>query len=627
MKRNSLKSDWMGNDKRVPSDKLKIVIALAAVAMMVSCSLVMLCDTDSDAVDSCGDGLGYTYDDINKTLTIEKVSNGTGAMEDFSGSTPYWQGEDIRHIILGSGVTVITTNAFNGLADLESVVFSDTLTEIHDYAFHSISFGMFNGLSGDDLNDIKGKKFVLEPSYGVPIRENEIPLIIHIEQNQGNASVKAGGKTVWSITYTASGVQIKPWYNYNNGGEGYYVTSAPQGTVITVEGSKHGYAFGSSAEDPSTSEVKEITNEGFQLNSATIVDFGFDPVEYNLTIEKDGNKRTLSYNVENFDALLSEIPADKLDRLRYDGTTGKYYIGTREVDLMNSTVFDGLTIIIREMEETDGITTSYDTYSTYVIRGNNAFEYMNLYENGSLLDADLYTRATSTLINASVSRFINDPFPEITDPLKVTTDMGKSTIDSARFGAIECSLIRETVEDGYGVSITYDTYIYNNKIVKRIDTIDYGGGSMAVRTKEYAANEKIDTELFGNVECEVLIDTTVYGSFVTTEKQYLCNGLTVMSHATQDDGDPATENHVTIEVLGGIFHLPFITHEGYAMNLDAANTPEDNTAPPAPTDDPADNPDGPSNGGNKGLLIGGIVAGVIGVAAVAGAVIFIMKKR
>lgn len=56
------------------------------------------------------------------------------------------------------------------------------------------------------------------------------------------------------------------------------------------------------------------------------------------------------------------------------------------------------------------------------------------------------------------------------------------------------------------------------------------------------------------------------------------------------------------------------------MNLDAANTPEDNTTP-------ADNPDGPSNGGNKGLLIGGIVAGVIGVVAVAGAVIFIMKKR
>lgn len=82
-----------------------------------------------EVTDTDGDG---TYE----TLTI----SGTGAMKNYSSYNQPWAGfkPDINTLVIGDGVTIIGTNAFNGCTSLATVTFAGTpqLTAIYGDAFY-----------------------------------------------------------------------------------------------------------------------------------------------------------------------------------------------------------------------------------------------------------------------------------------------------------------------------------------------------------------------------------------------------------------------------------------------------------------------------------------------------------
>ncbi|MGN0773425.1 MAG: leucine-rich repeat protein [Candidatus Ventricola sp.] len=80
----------------------------------------------------CGEGLYYEFDAATGTLII----SGTGSMWDFAGQAPWapWQAS-IRKIVISTGVTRVSSDAFKGCAALEAVELPGTLTAIDAGAF------------------------------------------------------------------------------------------------------------------------------------------------------------------------------------------------------------------------------------------------------------------------------------------------------------------------------------------------------------------------------------------------------------------------------------------------------------------------------------------------------------
>lgn len=88
---------------------------------------------------SCGGNVTYTYEPVSRTMTI----SGTGKMYNgwTSGSqTPwYYVREDIRHIVIGEGVTSVGSYAFNVGLSVESVEFPTTLQYVGTFSFGQCS--------------------------------------------------------------------------------------------------------------------------------------------------------------------------------------------------------------------------------------------------------------------------------------------------------------------------------------------------------------------------------------------------------------------------------------------------------------------------------------------------------
>ena len=88
---------------------------------------------------SCGGNVTYTYEPVSRTMTI----SGTGEMYNgwTSGSqTPwYYVREDIRHIVIGEGVTSVGSYAFNVGLSVESVEFPTTLQYVGTFSFGQCS--------------------------------------------------------------------------------------------------------------------------------------------------------------------------------------------------------------------------------------------------------------------------------------------------------------------------------------------------------------------------------------------------------------------------------------------------------------------------------------------------------
>lgn len=85
---------------------------------------------------SCGEHVKWNLDTSSGTMTI----SGSGAMEGYSSQTDqpwYYYQDDIRSVIVTSGVTSVGTEAFFDCEKLEQVVLSDSVVRVEDEAFLS----------------------------------------------------------------------------------------------------------------------------------------------------------------------------------------------------------------------------------------------------------------------------------------------------------------------------------------------------------------------------------------------------------------------------------------------------------------------------------------------------------
>ena len=117
----------------------KLMTALLAVAVLaVGCFILMDHSDESDAAEvasgSCGDNLQWSVD-TDGILTI----TGSGDMEKFPSWQVRWGGEEIRSVILSSGLTSISQYAFMNCTSLTSVTIPDTVVSIGDSAFKGCS--------------------------------------------------------------------------------------------------------------------------------------------------------------------------------------------------------------------------------------------------------------------------------------------------------------------------------------------------------------------------------------------------------------------------------------------------------------------------------------------------------
>ena len=84
---------------------------------------------------TCGDNLKWVLDDEG-TLTI----SGSGAMDDYDGDAPWFSNRNqIKSVIIESGVTNIGSAAFAQCSNLTSVTIPDSVTSIGNQAFYECS--------------------------------------------------------------------------------------------------------------------------------------------------------------------------------------------------------------------------------------------------------------------------------------------------------------------------------------------------------------------------------------------------------------------------------------------------------------------------------------------------------
>ena len=115
-------SGLAGRASRSPHLGYIVTISVLLLAVLIGCFAVIVDSDPSDADDSgtCGDDLQWSYDSISKTLSI----TGTGEMYDY-----YHKSEPPKELPPWDGLK----------GDIESVVISDSVASIGDYAFYEYS--------------------------------------------------------------------------------------------------------------------------------------------------------------------------------------------------------------------------------------------------------------------------------------------------------------------------------------------------------------------------------------------------------------------------------------------------------------------------------------------------------
>ena len=148
--------------KGIHTGKNAILTLVLAMVLIASAGLLIGIDEESDADDYgfCGLNLTYTYTDSDKTLTIA----GTGEMFNFSSMSPWYPYRtNIQTITIGSGVTSIGKNAFDGCSGITGLAIPNSVASIGDYAFRDcvnllqISFG--TGLTSIGTNPFSSHAF------------------------------------------------------------------------------------------------------------------------------------------------------------------------------------------------------------------------------------------------------------------------------------------------------------------------------------------------------------------------------------------------------------------------------------------------------------------------------------
>jgi len=125
--------------KKGPGGILSVALVLILAVASLAAILPVMSDDMSSAASSgtCGDGVVWSYSD--QTLTISYTGEGSGRMDDMTGSK-YECGSfhgirDIRTVIFKDGVTYIGKCCFEDMRSIQKVVMADTITEIGYHAF------------------------------------------------------------------------------------------------------------------------------------------------------------------------------------------------------------------------------------------------------------------------------------------------------------------------------------------------------------------------------------------------------------------------------------------------------------------------------------------------------------
>ena len=219
----------------------------------------------------CGDNAIYSYDEATRTLTI----SGTGAL--WKG-TKYSNLGNVDKIVIGKGITVISTGAFTQFEFVGSAEISDTVRTVGTEAFGSVGKvvveGDMNnfqyGALGSEVQEVQLKGSA--ETLGLALAKADDPTVTIAKDNNrvriaNECLVSSDGKTVYyrmanpdsyTVTIPDTAVTIKSAAFYNQG-----ISEVKLGkNVTTIEP----YAF---AENPvskltTNSKLKKIGRCAFK---------------------------------------------------------------------------------------------------------------------------------------------------------------------------------------------------------------------------------------------------------------------------------------------------------------------------------------------------------------------------
>ena len=111
---------------------------ILAIIMLVSTSVGIAFSVTAEEAKKCGVNVYYNYDSDSNTLTI----SGAGSMYNYDNGrevdvqySPFYNNNDIKSIIIESGVTTVGACAFCGCENVESVTIPNTVSAIGREAF------------------------------------------------------------------------------------------------------------------------------------------------------------------------------------------------------------------------------------------------------------------------------------------------------------------------------------------------------------------------------------------------------------------------------------------------------------------------------------------------------------
>ncbi len=179
----------------------------------------------------CGDNAIYSYDEATRTLTI----SGTGAL--WKG-TKYSNLGNVDKIVIGKGITVISTGAFTQFEFVGSAEISDTVRTVGTEAFGSVGKvvveGDMNnfqyGALGSEVQEVqlKGSAETLGLALALVYDRDRLSVTITKDNNRcriaNGCLVSSDGKTVYyhisdsyTVTIPDTAVTIKSAAFYNQG--------------------------------------------------------------------------------------------------------------------------------------------------------------------------------------------------------------------------------------------------------------------------------------------------------------------------------------------------------------------------------------------------------------------------
>ena len=176
--------------------KKRLISAIVSLCMLLTMVPTVAFAADNESVTpvmsgTCGENVTWNFNADSGTLTI----SGEGAMEDFSKQPVPWasQSDNIKHVVIKSGVTTIGSNSFMSCENLKSVSIPEGVTTIGDRAFSQ-----------------SGLKSIVIPA-SVTMIGPSVHEVFYQCYNLENITVKSGNtvyKSIDGVLYTADGTTL-----------------------------------------------------------------------------------------------------------------------------------------------------------------------------------------------------------------------------------------------------------------------------------------------------------------------------------------------------------------------------------------------------------------------------------